>query len=114
MGLHYLREHEIVHGDRKGVCLSPQRPSHAPQDLRYNILGADKTPARACLADFRLSTLVPSVPGEMATTTAGSMPLYVDPELLDPEKFGKTNSRPTQPADMYALGMVMYEVAHRV
>ena len=32
------------------------------------------------------------------------------PELLDPEKFGKTNSRPTKPADVYAFGMVIYEV----
>ena len=26
MGLHYLHEHEIVHGDLKGVWLSPQIP----------------------------------------------------------------------------------------
>lgn len=32
------------------------------------------------------------------------------PELLDPDKFGKRSSRPTKPADMYALGMVIYEV----
>ena len=32
------------------------------------------------------------------------------PELLDPEKFGKKNSRPTKPGDMYAFGMVVYEV----
>ena len=32
------------------------------------------------------------------------------PELLDLGKFGKTSSRPTQPADIYALGMVIYEV----
>ena len=32
------------------------------------------------------------------------------PELLDPDKFKKTNSRPTKPADMYAFGMVIYEV----
>jgi serine/threonine protein kinase len=46
----------------------------------------------------------------MTTTTAGGTPLYMAPELLDPNKFGKTNSRPTQPADMYAFGMVIYEV----
>ena len=32
------------------------------------------------------------------------------PELLDPEKFGEKNSRPTKPADMYAFGMMVYEV----
>ena len=32
------------------------------------------------------------------------------PELLFPKKFGKTSARPTQPADIYALGVVIYEV----
>lgn len=70
----------------------------------------NETPGRACLADFGLSTLTPSAPGETTTTTAGGTPLYMAPELLNPEKFGKTNSRPTRPADVYALGMVIYEV----
>ena len=46
----------------------------------------------------------------MTTTTAGDTPLYMAPELLNPGKFGKTNSRPTQPADIYALEMVIYKV----
>ena len=46
----------------------------------------------------------------MTTTTAGGTPHFMAPELLDPGKFGKTSSRPTQPADVYALGMVIYEV----
>lgn len=46
----------------------------------------------------------------MTTTTAGGSPLFMAPELLNPEKFGKTKIRPTQPADMYAFGMVIYEV----
>ena len=32
------------------------------------------------------------------------------PELLAPARFGRAGSRPTQPADIYALGMVVYEV----
>jgi len=32
------------------------------------------------------------------------------PELLCPTEFGKTSVRPTQPADIYALGVVIYEV----
>ena len=43
-------------------------------------------------------------------TTAGGTPHFMAPELLDPGKFGKTSSRPTQPADIYAFGMVIYEV----
>ena len=32
------------------------------------------------------------------------------PELLAPGTFGLADSRPTQPADIYAMGMVIYEV----
>ena len=32
------------------------------------------------------------------------------PELLCPIEFGKTSVRPTQPADIYALGVMIYEV----
>ena len=34
----------------------------------------------------------------------------MSPELLDPEQFGLTESRPTTQSDCYALGMVIYEV----
>ena len=70
----------------------------------------NETPARACLADFGLSTLTPGALGETTTDTAGGTRLYMAPELLAPEKFGKKNCRPTQPADIYAFGMVIYEI----
>ena len=87
-----------------------QSPSVFSKNSQENILITNETLARACLADFRLSTLTPSVPGQMTTTTAGGTPLHMALEMLNPGKFGKTNSRPTQPADIYALGMVIYEV----
>jgi len=34
----------------------------------------------------------------------------MSPELLDPDRFGMKDSRPTQESDCYALGMVIYEV----
>ena len=34
----------------------------------------------------------------------------MSPELLHPEHFGLTKSRPTKESDCYALGMVVYEV----
>ena len=80
------------------------------QDSQHNILITNETPPRACLADFGLSTLTPSGPGETTTATAGGTPLYMAPELLCPTKFGKLSARLTQPADIYALGMVIYEV----
>ena len=34
----------------------------------------------------------------------------MSPELLDPDRFGITDNRPTKESDCYALGMVVYEV----
>ena len=31
------------------------------------------------------------------------------PELIDPQRFGLKNNRPTKSSDCYALGMVVYE-----
>ena len=33
----------------------------------------------------------------------------MSPELIDPQRFGFKNSRPTKHSDCYALGMVIYE-----
>ena len=33
----------------------------------------------------------------------------MSPELIDPKRFGFETSRPTEPSDCYALGMVIYE-----
>ena len=42
--------------------------------------------------------------------TAGGTPRWMSPELLDPERFGASDDRPTKKSDCYALGMVVYEV----
>ena len=34
----------------------------------------------------------------------------MSPELLDPDRFGVSDDRPTKQSDCYALGMVVYEV----
>ena len=80
--------------------------------------------SRACLADFGLSTVV-GVPRRAATNisffrmasqeslmsfTPGGTVRWMSPELLDPEKFGKPDDRPTKESDCYGLGMVVYEV----
>ena len=35
---------------------------------------------------------------------------WMSPELIDPERFGLEDSRPTKESDCYAFGMVIYEV----
>ena len=42
--------------------------------------------------------------------TGGGTTRWMSPELLDPERFGIIDYRPTKQSDCYALGMVVYEV----
>ena len=66
----------------------------------------------ARLADFGLLTIVSDSTHPVTTTSsegAGTM-RWMSPELLDPERFGSKNARPTKESDCYALGMVILEV----
>jgi len=88
---------------------------------------------RACLADFGLSTVayvVPHVSNDtndipLSTEVSrismdskmslmpyvhGGTERWMSPELLEPELFGVAGDRPTKKSDIYALGMVVYEV----
>jgi serine/threonine protein kinase len=40
----------------------------------------------------------------------GGINRWTSPELIDPERFGLQERRPTKESDRYALGMVIYEV----
>lgn len=93
-GLIYLHSREMIHGDLKGA----------------NILISQD--GRARLADFGLLTIVsdPTYFTTSNSTLTGGTIRWMGPELLDPEKFGLDNSRPTKESDCYALGMVVYEV----
>ncbi|KAG6824792.1 hypothetical protein H0H92_005822, partial [Tricholoma furcatifolium] len=76
LGLQFLHERSIVHGDLKGT----------------NILVNDY--GRACIADFGLSSILPSW---------GGTPHYQAPEL-----FGEAFN--TKSTDIYAFGCLAYEV----
>ena len=41
---------------------------------------------------------------------SGGTARWMSPELLDPDRLGITDYRPTKQSDCYALGMVVYEV----
>ena len=53
----------------------------------------------------------PSLGMEVATAEIdGRTTPFMAPELLVPFKFGLENCTPTMEADMYAIGMVIYQV----
>jgi len=91
-GLMYMHDQKIIHGDLKGV----------------NILIDSDGNAR--LTGFNLVTLA-SEHSTIASPprTDGVIP-WMSPELLYPAKFGLKNNHPTAKSDVYALGMVVYEV----
>ena len=71
---------------------------------QHNILINNETPPRACIADFGLCAIVPSA--SFGPTNAGGCGTfgYMAPELfLD-------GARASKEADIYAFGMVTYEV----
>ena len=79
------------------------KPSSQP-----NILISDSTPPRAVLADFgfnRVATLTVRISsGELGTVS------FMAPELLYSAKFGLEKGLPSKEADIYALGMTVYQV----
>jgi len=97
-GLDYLHEHNIVHGDLKGV----------------NILVDSERRAR--LADFGLAAVVDESTNR-TTATGGEFrgtTRWMAPELLLPEVFGFTGKfekqLPSKDTDIYAIGMTILEV----
>jgi len=128
-GLEYMHSIHIVHGDLKGVRFhrwSNTQPLIA--NGQANIL--INRSLRACLADFGLSTIISSEhhaaanasltsvtsKASLASFTAGGTLRWTSPELLDPDRFGISDSdcRPTKQSDCYAFGMVVYEVCVRL
>ena len=75
--------------------------------IKANVL-IDKD-GHARLADFGLLTIVSDSTTSSSSRSAGTT-RWMSPELLDPDRFGFKNSRPTKESDCYALGMVILEV----
>ena len=77
--------------------------------IKANIL-IDQT-GHARIADFGLLTIIsdPANVLRSSSYTQGGTAQWMSPELIDPQRFGLENSRPTKSSDCYALGMVIYE-----
>ncbi|KAF9645573.1 kinase-like protein [Thelephora ganbajun] len=91
-GVKYLHNCNIAHGDIK-----------AP-----NILISGDTPSRALLADFGF-TRVTTISVRMSSEEQGTVS-FMGPELLFPDKFDLAKAVPSKEADIYALGMTVYQV----
>ncbi|CAL1716289.1 unnamed protein product [Somion occarium] len=89
-GLAYLHAVGIIHGDL--------RAANVLLDEDYNVK----------LSDFGLA-IIANDTGTQATTVDRT-PNWLAPELLLPDKFGSSSSRPTLAGDVYAFGCVAIEL----
>ena len=71
----------------------------------------DRSP-RACLADFGFMTMVldPDHPMSCSTQLEGGTLTFMPPEILAPQEFGLVNPKLTTQADIYAFGLVTFQV----
>ncbi|KAF9789243.1 kinase-like domain-containing protein [Thelephora terrestris] len=95
-GLKYIHGAGLTHGDLKGA----------------NILVSSGVPPRACIADFGFMTMVldPQKPMSCSATLEGGTTTFMPPEILMPSVYGLDNAIPTQKGDIYALGLVVFQV----
>lgn len=78
-----------------------------------NILVTDANPVTACLADFGFTAIVdgPSLAMESGMSVGGGGTInFMAPELLAPSRFGLDGCAPSKEADIYAIGMTIYQV----
>ena len=76
---------------------------------------SNDTPPRACLADFGFMTVVLDRGQELSCSTQleGGTMTFMSPELLVPSSFGMQDSVPTPEADVYAFGLVIFQVCEQ-
>ncbi|TCD69559.1 hypothetical protein EIP91_007183 [Steccherinum ochraceum] len=91
-GLAYLHEEGIIHGDLHGG----------------NILIDDNDTVR--LTDFGMALIGEATSYNYASVHGGGATRWQAPEVIDPEEFGLTSSRPTYASDVYSLGIVCVEL----
>ena len=76
-----------------------------------NILVSDDSPPRACLANFgSITEVLFREHRSSLTIQMGDNTLFMAPELLLPQKYGKKDGTPTTQADVYAFGLVIFQV----
>ena len=74
---------------------------------------SNDTPPHACLTGFDCITTIPD-PGQNMARSAqieGGTMTFMSPELLVPQEFGLERAIPTPQADIYAFGLVIFQVS---
>lgn len=73
---------------------------------------SNDSPPRACLADFGFMTMVLDAnhPMSCSAQLEGGTLMFMSPELLLPPKFGLKISQPSPQSDVYAFGLVIFQV----
>ena len=73
---------------------------------------SNDAPPRACLAGFGFMTPAADPDQQMAYSARleGGRMSFMSPEILIPDLFGREDAVPTPQSDIYAFGMVIYQV----
>jgi len=74
---------------------------------------SNDTPPHPRLADFGFTTMAfdPVQPMACSAQLEGGTITFMSPELLVPQEFGKQSAVPTLQADIYAFGLVIFQVS---
>ena len=103
---------DIVHSDLKPVRATSNFRQLSLMSTQTNIVIDSNFHAR--LIDYGLIAIIsdPSTvdPGSTTSPSVGTV-RYMAPELLNPSGFNLKNSNPTKKSDVYALGVVTYQVS---
>lgn len=104
-------EKDLHMGDYMRFVLLRLTTGPRPDIIQANILITNNAPPCACLTDSGSLTMVVDPYGPMpCSTQLDGVETFMSPELLVPSKFGLEDSVPTMEADVYALGLVIFQV----
>lgn len=110
LGLAYLHEENVVHGDLRCVSRIRQHLVFLLLTLKAakqaNILIDSDMEVR--LADFGLSVFADGASNHYASVRAGATK-WLAPEMIDPEEFDSQSTRPTFRSDVYSFACVLIE-----
>lgn len=78
--------------------------------MQLNIL--INSDGHAVIADFGLGAVLSTNSFATIAESGGGTERWMAPELLDPEQYGFSHCSPSKESDIYAFGMVIYEVSY--